>query len=94
MGMSKPEDIPEDVWGAAHNAILAAREYSTTDRDVWAACIARAIMAAKAEQREADAQVVFNTPPAVEHPSGPLYGAGWAAAVQLITAAIRKGGAA
>ena len=54
--MSKPEDIPQDAWDAAFNAmpLLLIRNY---DRSpivlVLHVNIARAILAAKAEEREA-----------------------------------------
>jgi hypothetical protein len=48
--MSKPEDIPQDVWDAAFKACNAKFDpYSRA----YVADIARAIMAAKAEEREA-----------------------------------------
>ena len=50
--MSKPEDIPQDVWDAATEAfdqILPFNSHPVTGITI----IARAIMAAKAEEREA-----------------------------------------
>jgi len=48
--MTKPEDIPQDVWDAAMNVLLANvdQEYMQTPVERTA----RAIIAAKAEERE------------------------------------------
>jgi hypothetical protein len=51
-----------------------------------------AILAAKAEERAEIAQFIFDAPAVVEHPAGPLYGAGFSAAVQMMCMAIRKRG--
>lgn len=54
--MSKPEDIPQDVWGDAEYHVTGPRP---TRDDEWETVemLARAIMAAKAEEREACARV-------------------------------------
>lgn len=50
--MTRPSDIPEDVWKAAIAAVYAGRgRVSTKDAPTFER-IARAIMAAKAEERE------------------------------------------
>lgn len=99
--MSKPEDIPQEVWDIADGVRLAQRwlPYAMTNYSrATTEFISRAIMAAEKRgeerEREACADLVFSTPATIEHPAGPLYGAGWAAAVQLIRIAIRKRGEA
>lgn len=52
--------------------------------------LTRAILAAKVEEREAIAKFIFDAPAEVSHPAGPLYGAGYSAAVQMMCIAIRK----
>ncbi len=61
--MSKPEDIPQDVWDVAVN--LASSLYLNTDDEGRAyipsdefPTVARTIMAAKAEEREACATII------------------------------------
>lgn len=99
--MTKPDDIPQDVWDAAVAADEAANAaYGDSINDPFVpienidaasiTVIARAIMA----EREACAQVVQDTPEAIEHPAGPLYASGWAHAVIAIREAIRNRGAA
>lgn len=87
--MSKPEPIPPHILDMAE---LEVRRWPLDTNCVPE--VARIIMAAEKRgedrEREACADLVFSTPAAIEHPAGPLYGAGWAAAVQLITIAIRK----
>ncbi len=56
--MIKPEDIPQDVWNAALEATggwMAAGEPESNEALVKS--VARAIMAAQAEQREKDARL-------------------------------------
>ena len=81
--MDKPDDIPKDVWDRALGL------WQDEEADPGELIIARAIMASKAEEREAIAQFIFDAPAVVEHPAGPLYGAGFSAAVQMMCAAIR-----
>jgi hypothetical protein len=54
--MSHPEDIPQDVWSVATRVWLEMRTVEHKCSDEWfefdAEEIARAIMAAKAEERE------------------------------------------
>ena len=52
--MSKPEDIPQDVWEAAFETIAVGYDNAYIHQED----IARAIMAAKAEEREACAALV------------------------------------
>lgn len=57
--MSKPEDIPQDVWNSTtetFDQMLGCSGYPGA-RDDSIAVLARAIMAAKKEEREACAQV-------------------------------------
>ena len=68
--MTRPHDISEDVWEAVKaicgewvSDYISVRE-ETSVTDIWASVddehmrnIARAIMAAKAEQRKADAKI-------------------------------------
>lgn len=54
--MSKPDDVPQDVWDTASNCILYARRsetYELMDDLDDIEIVARAIMAAKAEERSA-----------------------------------------
>lgn len=71
--MSKPDDIPQDVWSVACKiadtdcgcAPGRTRANGTSHSDsCWkhAECIARAILAAKAEEREAILQFEFDLP--------------------------------
>lgn len=60
--MSKPEDIPQDVWNVAEAKAIDYLNWfgaalKSDDQYVLAQTIARAILAAKAEEREACAQV-------------------------------------
>jgi hypothetical protein len=60
--MTRPDDIPQDVWDAARHALfgsISADAFAVLPfKDVvhMGRC-ARAILAAKAEQREADAKL-------------------------------------
>lgn len=95
--MSKPEDIPQDVWDAAAikaleyvEWLIPQPDYVSDSEFVLTQVLARTILAAKAEEREACAQV------ADEH-SGPfaegsIFGAGETFAANKIAAAIRKRG--
>lgn len=58
--MGKPDDIPQDVWDLAVRTfaeLLTPFRYEDKEAFADAEHIARAIMAAKAEQREADAKM-------------------------------------
>lgn len=63
--MSKPEDIPEEVWGTAFDHMdCHCPEAMMGDDSLQTSvhrAIARAIMAAKAEEREACVQIVFGS---------------------------------
>lgn len=67
--MSKPDDIPKDVWDAARNVEIVGdfsfdgQSSGVREQQETAENIARSIMAAKAEEREACAQVVLGYPP-------------------------------
>ena len=90
--MSKPEDMKQEVWEAAE-AVWRDDLHMANDRFGGVEAIASAILAAEKRgeerEREACAQFIFNAPAVVEHPAGPLYGAGFSAAVQMMCAAIR-----
>lgn len=64
--MSKPDDIPQDVWEVARNvygslwAQQSNSEIGGTEREEDVIDIARAILAAKAEEREACAKAADN----------------------------------
>lgn len=53
--MSKPDDIPQDVWGAADVI------FHNVSNENLREAIARAIMAAKVEEREACLRDVFDS---------------------------------
>lgn len=59
--MSKPKDIPQDVWDKASETfdLMLCNDGYEGARDDSIADLARAIMAAKAEQREVDAQIAL-----------------------------------
>lgn len=100
--MSRPEDIPQDVWDdAVLHFELATSMFPVCQMphllDTGVAFIARAILAAKAEEREACATLAFAFNEDVpEHFSAMPFSldaaAGWASA--RIAAAIRKRGEA
>jgi hypothetical protein len=48
--MSKPEDIPEDVWEAGRRVINSGRALGSTDPNRWAELVARAILADRASR--------------------------------------------
>lgn len=76
--MSKPDDIPQDIWDIAEDIY---------DPAAWH--IARAIMKAKADENEACAklaEVERRTDLAIKHGYKP----GWMAVSEEIAAAIRK----
>lgn len=52
--MSKPDDIPQDVWNKAVSALDGSYSY---DDEVATGQVARAILAAKGEEREECAKI-------------------------------------
>lgn len=89
--MSKPNDIPQDVWDRSLSAFdeMCRVVEGSDDREI----IARAILAAKAEEREACAvkaeQYPFRSFERQE-PDKSVYG--WARCRREIAAAIRQRG--
>lgn len=55
--MSKPDDIPQDAWDAAEKVHMLPHFKFSSWRYVLSTDIARAIVAAKAEEREACAKL-------------------------------------
>jgi len=83
--MTKPSDIPQDIWTAAGVHVRTTSHLLSSTE-----IIARAILAAKAEQREADAKLADDF--------GDAFGMGGDDGEMLpispfIAAAIRKGAA-
>jgi len=60
--MSRPEDIPQDVWEAAEKALMQAniKAHMLAEPTDPLECISRAIIAAKEEEREACAQLAWD----------------------------------
>jgi hypothetical protein len=54
--MTKPDDIDQDAWEKAHRSIRSMTSRPMSEIDV-ASAIARAIMSARAEEREACARL-------------------------------------
>lgn len=72
--MTKPDDIDQDAW---EKAIEVDCGFLTGHRGLYVEDIARAIMSARAEEREAILQFEFDLPATATHPSGPAYASGW-----------------
>ena len=65
--MSRPDDIPQDVWDAVSGLPIISENFDDADF----ACVARAIMA----EREACAQIAHGFPQNRDWVPGSLYGA-------------------
>lgn len=59
--MTKPDDIPQDVWAKAQEVALDIHvdKYGVLDFDGAEIAISRAILAAKSEEREECAKIAF-----------------------------------
>lgn len=106
--LDKPDDIPQDVWDVAWDLVCDAEAekvpyYAMSDeitvaRKLDTLYIARALMAAKAEEREAcalvaEAETLTGTPPAWADPMQIAVVAGTVTATaKSIAAAIRERG--
>lgn len=94
--MTKPDDIPQDVWNEAYGqALLFVQWLVPTPTDyvqaehVLAVTFARAIMAAKAEEREACANIADSKISGGYYDGSPVWPDG-----NEIASAIRKRGEA
>lgn len=86
--MTRPNDIPQDVWEAAARALIGRDLAPPNDRDRDQICIARAILA----ERERCATIAEREG---VYPELNVYAGGpeWYRHGKRIAAAIRKGGA-
>jgi hypothetical protein len=81
-------DIPDWAFEEADKHFIPVQTEVTVAavREV----VARAIMAATERERARVEKLADGFPDTIDHPGGPLYGAGFAAAVQHMRRAIRK----
>lgn len=93
--MSRPDDVPEDVWGAVRNVLgLDMLPSDNTMFEVPPELIARAILAEREAQKERDAKIADHCATewgGVANRIKNTVFAGMADSAQHIAAAIRKG---